>query len=77
MPKVRAKFVCIGVVDAPESETKSVSLVPVIAGSQENESFSKYTPNGQIHLSVSYGTEASNAFEIGKAYYVDFTDVEY
>lgn len=73
MKKVRSKFVCTGVKDSTESETKSVSFSPVVNGSDENKSFSKYTPSGQIHLVISYETEASNAFEIGKEYFVDFT----
>lgn len=66
MSKVRAKFVCTGVVEYPDNEQKSVTFSPVIDGSEENKSFSKYTPGGQIQLSISYETEASNAFEVHK-----------
>ena len=44
MEKVRAKFVCTGVGKAEGSESKNVSFSPVISGSDENKSFSKYTP---------------------------------
>lgn len=71
---VRSKFVCVGVEDQPEHEAKNVSFTPVIDGSEENESFSKYTPSGDINLQISYDTEASNAFAPGKEYYVDFTE---
>lgn len=73
---VRAKFVCTGVQDFPENENKSISLTPVISGSEENKSFAKYTPSGNVFLSISYETEASNFFEQGKEYYLDFTPVE-
>lgn len=74
MPKVRAKFECTSVVNQPEYESKSVSFSPVINGSDENKSFSKYTPSGNLNLQISYETEASNAFEVGKEYYLDFTE---
>lgn len=76
MAIVRAKFECVGIEDQPEFESKSVSFSPVIDGSEENKSFSKYTPSGNLHLQISYDTEASNAFEVGKEYYLDFSEAE-
>lgn len=76
MPQVRAKFVCTGIQDNPQYENKTVSFSPVISGSEENKSFSKYTPAGSVSLSISYETQASNFFEDGKEYYLDFTKVE-
>ena len=76
MSRVRAKFVCNGIKDEKDYGYKSVSFSPVIDGSEENKSFSKYTPSGSIHLNVSHETEASNAFELGKEYYIDFTKAE-
>ncbi|WP_035647304.1 hypothetical protein [Flavobacterium sp. ASV13] len=76
MSKVRAKFVCTGVQDNPDYQSKSISLSPVINGSEENKSFSKYTPSGNINLNISYETEASNYFQDGKEYYVDFDEAE-
>ena len=73
MSNTRAKFKCTVVKDVPEYEQKSVYLTPVISGSEENKSFSKYTPSGSIHLNISYDTQASNSFEEGKEYYVDFS----
>jgi hypothetical protein len=49
-----------------------VKLSPVSSGSPENESFYRYTPSGQIELSV-VKPETSAQFELGKEYYVDFT----
>lgn len=76
MPKVRAKFVCNGIQDDSFNQQKQVSLTPVISGSEENKSFSKYTPGGSVHLSISYETQAANFFEEGKEYYLDFTKAE-
>ncbi|MFA6917001.1 MAG: hypothetical protein WC222_11430 [Parachlamydiales bacterium] len=73
---VRAKFVCYGIKDNPSSESKTVTFGAVTSGSEENKSFSKYTPSGSIDMVISYDTPASNAFEQGKEYYVDFTPVE-
>lgn len=70
---VRAKFECVGIEDQPDYESKSVSFSAVINGSDENKSFSKYTPSGSLNLQISYETEAVNAFEVGKEYYLDIT----
>lgn len=71
MKKVRAKFVCTCVEDQPTYEQKVVSFSPVISGSEENKSFAKYTPSGNLQLSISYQTPASEVFEQGKEYYLD------
>lgn len=76
MSKVRAKFVCTGIVDYPKAEQKHVSFTPVIEGSEENKSFSKFTPSGDAWLSISYETQAANFFEQGKEYYLDFTEAK-
>ena len=76
MSKVRAKFVCNGITDYPQNEQKSVSLNPVISGSEENKAFAKYTPGGNVQLSISYETQAANFFEVGREYYLDFTQVD-
>ena len=76
MSKVRAKFECVGIEDQPDSEQKEVSFVPVLQGSDENKSFSKYTPSGSLNLTISYETEAVNAFEVGKEYYLDLTEAK-
>ena len=73
MSKVRAKFECVGIEDQPGSEQKVVRFSPVTGDSEENKSFSKYTPAGNLELTISYETEASNSFEQGKEYYVDIT----
>lgn len=72
MSKIRAKFVCIKVENQAEYKQKVVSFSPVISGSEENKSFAKYTPAGSLELSISDETPASEFFELGKEYYVDF-----
>ena len=76
MSKVRAKFYCSGIVDYPEYEQKIVNFYPVMDGSEENKSFAKYTPAGSMELTISYETEACNAFELNKEFYIDITPVE-
>ena len=77
---VRAKFV----VDSyetrksntrdPESEElRTITLVPVVDGSEENKKFFRWTPNGKITMGV-LNPEAWKQLELGKSYYVDFTD---
>jgi len=74
--KVRAKFYCLSITDYPETETKMVDLWPVIDGSAENRSFSKYTPSGRLTLNISNDTPASESFEEGKEYYIDISPAE-
>lgn len=76
MSTVRAKFECIGIQEQPEAEGKTITLVPVIDGSEENKSFSKYTPAGNLSLTISNETPAANFFEAGKEYYLDFSLAE-
>lgn len=70
---VLAKFQVVSVQRNDEYENTNVELQPVIDGSEENKSFSKYTPAGQISLVVSDETDASDYFEEGKEYFVKFT----
>lgn len=73
MNTVRAKFECISIENQPDFEQKIVRFSPVVQGSEENKSFAKYTPAGSLELYISYETEANNAFEQGKEYYLDIT----
>lgn len=76
MNQVRAKFECVGIEDQPEFNQKQVDFTPVMDGSEENKSFAKFTPAGGAFLTISYETQASNFFEKGKTYYLDFTPAE-
>ena len=68
--KVRAKFYVSS--KAAADGGGSVSLSPVIDGSDENRSFYRYTPAGNITLST-INQSAFDAFDSGAEYYVDFT----
>lgn len=70
---IKAKFFCSNVV--PYAEGKQAQLSAVTSGSEENKSFSKYTPSGQLSINISNETEASNFFEVGKEYYLTFDEV--
>ena len=76
MENVRAKFKCVKVIDQPDSQQKLVDFEPVRDGSEENKSFAKYTPAAGAYLNISYETPASDFFEEGKEYYLDFTKTE-
>lgn len=68
---VRAKFLCqsVGALVAQEN----VSMTPVVEGSAENRSFSKYTPGGKLELSIT-NEDLLGHFKPGKEYYVDITE---
>jgi hypothetical protein len=73
MNKVRAKMVCVNIEDQPFYQQKTVTFSAVINGSEENKSFAKYTPSANLQMWISYDTEASEYFEQGKEYYLDFS----
>lgn len=72
MPTTRAKFVCERITDYRHGN-REVVLNPVTGDSEENKSFWKYTPSGEIKLTLS--KDCSAQFEIGTVYYIDFTPV--
>lgn len=70
---VRAKFVCRSVnVDGDQAQ---ISLEAVADGSEENKSFFRWTPYGEIKLAV-VNAKAAEQFKEGQSYYVDFTPAE-
>ncbi|MEH7249150.1 hypothetical protein V7114_20535 [Neobacillus niacini] len=73
---VRAKFLCIEKGETgyqTGSKQSKVILQPVTGGSDENKQFWQWTPTGKIELSM-INHAAANQFEVGKEYYVDFTN---
>lgn len=72
MSKVRAKFVCISN-EPKEGEQHQVKFNAVMQGSEENKSFSRWTPVANLEMWISDETPASQVFEEGKEYYLDFT----
>lgn len=74
----RAKFTCNAVekvknwnVDDINKFLYNARFNPVTGGSEENKKFFKSTPSGEIKVS-----SVGDFFEPGKAYYIDFTEVE-
>lgn len=70
---VRCKFKCI--TNVAGDETASIKLEPVLTGNAENMDFFKYTPAGCIEVQV-VNPRVASQFEVGKEYYVDFTQAE-
>jgi len=77
---VRAKFYVRAIElynDPPESGT--VKLVPVYGNSEENKSWSKATPSGELSMFISNPAAFAvfkDAFDKKKAFYIDFTPEE-
>lgn len=69
---VRAKFIVTSITRYG-GEMTQIKLSPVMSGCEENKSFAKYTPSGEISLSVSV-PETAKLFDIDKEFYVDFTE---
>jgi hypothetical protein len=74
---VRAKFRVLNIT-LHDAGGKTVEMYPVYSSdpNSENKSFSDETPSGNIKLCISKGRPASDLFEPGKEYYVDFTPAE-
>ena len=51
------------------------NLTPVTSGSEENKSFSMYTPSGSIMLHIT-NPDAIDFFEAAAEYYVEFRKAE-
>lgn len=68
--KVRCKFLVAGASLSADGLTESLCLTAVTSGSPENESFSKYTPNGTLNLDVT-NPELIGKFAPGGEFYLD------
>jgi hypothetical protein len=80
MTTVRAKFVVNSITltkhwEKDKGNIATIKLQPVTSGSDENKSFYAATPSGNIELGT-VNQEAAAAFELGVAFYVDFTRAE-
>jgi hypothetical protein len=70
---MRCKVYCS--LKQPYGDGFYLSFSPVVDGSPENKEFFKYTPGGQVIFHV-LNRNASEKFEQGKQYYVDFSPAE-
>jgi hypothetical protein len=68
--KIRAKMQCLSVQREEYQET--VTLSAVVEGSEENKSFSRWTPAAHLTMTVS-NPDVLGAFKEGEEYYLDFT----
>lgn len=77
MSKVTAKFRVIAVADTGYDSGKSVTLAAVYSAdpAHENHSWSKYTPDGRIAMTIT-NEAALEKFVAGAEYLVEFTKVE-
>lgn len=72
---VRAKFKCQSKIIHGEGESQFAALnfQAVYGDGKENKEWSKYTPSGNLTMSVT-NPAAFGWFEEGKEYYLDFTE---
>lgn len=74
---VTSKFKCVSCVPSDANSPKdggTVTLEPVIDGSEENKTFYKYTPSGKIVLGT-VNPSAYAQFVEGREYLVHFVPV--
>lgn len=66
---IRAKFKCTSVTKH-EGGSETVRMQPVTSGSDENKSWSKYTPCGVLEMTIT-AEGAVGKFQPGAEYYLD------
>ncbi|HAS1024530.1 TPA: hypothetical protein I3764_000111 [Enterobacter cloacae] len=67
---VRAKFFCQSIQKAEDGSYRTIHMSPVTADTEENKTWSKYTPGGQLQMVIS-NPSAFDLFEQGKEYFID------
>lgn len=72
MVRVIAKMVCSSVEELTQQEEKLIKLEAVVSGSEENKSFSRWTPSAHLEIIISNETTAGDYFEQGKEYSLTF-----
>ena len=76
---VRAKFYVERVehvhTSQPDRACANITMKPVYADSPENKTWSRYTPNGKLEMTVT-NPVAIEQLEIGKAYFLTFDPVD-
>ena len=71
---IRAKFKVQSVTQFEGSQL--ISAQPAIPGSEENKSFSRWTPSGKLEMIIIEGTGAFNALKPGQEFYMEITPIE-
>lgn len=76
---VKAKFKIEGLVDYTKSTDRDpaihVFMSAVTSDSEENKTWSKWTPSGNLELYIT-NPECFNKFTIGKEYYLTIDEAE-
>jgi hypothetical protein len=72
---IRAKFRCTSKTEW-SGKVVEVALHPVTTGSEENKTWAKYTPSGEIKMHIN-NPAAVEAFVVDGEYYVDFTPADH
>ena len=72
---IRAKFTVSEVSKYGGCGGTKIVLSAVTVGSEENKSFSQYTPSGKIEMMITVDEVAKQFSEMGE-YYIDFTKAE-
>lgn len=80
MSHVRAKFFVRSVAQEASNagsaaQCGTVILVPVYGDSPENKTWSQYTPQGEMKMTIT-NPKALAEFQPGQAFYIDFTPAE-
>lgn len=70
----RAKFKVNSVEEIVGSQTVNAS--PVTSSCDENRSFHKYTPWGDLKINITKETPAYGQLEPGQEFYLDFTPIK-
>ena len=68
---IKAKFKCTSITKF-EGGNESVSLTPVYGGSDENKTWSEFTPSGKLEMMIT-AKGAVGQFVPGEEYYLDIT----
>ncbi len=72
---VRAKFRCESKTIEPGCDGVSVRFEAVYGDGEANKQWSKWTPSGTLTMQIT-NPSASEQFEAGKEYFLDFTPAE-
>ena len=70
---IRAKFNCLVVAKSEQEE--EITLRAVASDTEENKKWCKWTPNGELTMSIS-NPDAMGKFTPGKEYYLDISKCE-
>lgn len=70
---VKAKLSCISS-EPTSGEQHIVKFCAVVSGSEENKSFSRWTPSLNLEMYISNETPAATFFQAGKEYYLTFEE---